>query len=64
MDNLFICNIKDADIHCKMQCSHGKPHDNEGCSSYQFCDIVQKRTKCRKLFKREIKIIRGSNEFK
>ncbi len=63
MKQLYICNIKNCVSHCKEECFHGKPHDkgNERkniCTTFEFCDIVKKRIRCRKLYKKELKILR------
>jgi len=58
-----ICNIKDCVEHCKINCRHGLPHEADtgidSCKILTFCDIVGKRIKCRKLYKKEEKLLNG-----
>jgi hypothetical protein len=60
---LHICNIKDYVDHCKEKCRHGKPHVKDvgldSCLPLEVCDITDKKVKCRKLFKREEKLLHG-----
>ncbi len=56
---LWICNYKKKEYHCKYGCFHGTPHTpdigKDSCKIPEFCDIVGKRIKCRKLYKKEEK---------
>ena len=56
---LYICNIKDPTSHCNVYCLHGQIHIKDigadSCLKPEKCIIVNKRVKCRKLYKKEIK---------
>ena len=56
---LVTCSNKEKTDHCKYVCLHGDIHQKDECVSYQFCNIVKKKIRCRKLFKRELKLLGG-----
>lgn len=58
---LVICNIKDEFVtdHCRQKCLHGRTHEKDECTSLEFCDIVNRKIKCRKLYKKELKYLNG-----
>lgn len=51
---LFICNNTTKVEHCLTTCKHGLAHERDECSLEEYCDIVEKKVKCRKLFKKEL----------
>lgn len=64
INKLMICNIKDefVDYHCKYICFHGKVHGKDECGNkYEFCNIVNRKIKCRPLYKKELKLLERNN---
>ena len=64
--NLVTCNFKDKKDHCKQVCQHGDAHERDigkdSCLIPEMCFIVGKKVKCRKLYKKEIKLLGRENE--
>lgn len=55
---LVICGFKNKTEHCKFKCRHGDVHEADtgmdSCKTLEYCDIVGKKVKCRKLYKKEL----------
>jgi len=58
-----ICNNTTKTDHCKFKCLHGDVHEadigKDSCKIFEFCDIVSKKVRCRKLYKKEVKVLNG-----
>lgn len=61
MKALYICNIKKETEHCRTQCIHGSVHQIDDCSQPELCSIVGKKVRCRKLYKKELKLLENNN---
>lgn len=57
--SLVTCNFKEKVEHCKQHCLHGDAHETLECSKLEMCNIAGKKVKCRKLYKKELKILKG-----
>lgn len=61
---LVTCSNKEKIDHCKYHCFHGGIHDKgnerkDVCTTFEFCNITNKRVRCRKLYKKKLKMIKG-----
>lgn len=58
-----VCNYKYKTEHCKFKCPHGDAHEpdigKDSCRVPEYCQIVNKNVKCRKLYKKEEKLLNG-----
>lgn len=62
LSKMVKCNTPKMSIHCKTQCMHGKPHEQDtgadSCAKPQFCSLSSagiRKVHCKKLTQKEIK---------
>ena len=61
-EKLYICNVEEPVDHCRSICPCGVPHRPNDCTRLEYCGIVDTKTKCRPLTKKEMEKINDYRE--